>query len=217
MDNSKDSGSQPVLFMGTQTENLEYMYKLVHELSNQLQENKKLRDSILEDMDTLAKRANRGSTEISADINVAQQFIDQRIIASRPANGGGGSGGDGGDDDIDIDNANNPTNESYSTLEHVTRQNKQLKEILSRQQGRNTIVLGVLREHDENLQRSVTLLRDEIHMYHMTIIKWYRDLANKTLFEAEDAQFRSYLDSISDLQQLLDLSRVYRALLQLHP
>ncbi|CDO94516.1 unnamed protein product [Kluyveromyces dobzhanskii CBS 2104] len=222
MDSSKDADNRPVLFMGTQTENLDYMYELVHELSGQLRENEKLREAILEDVDLLSRQLNRGIANVTADVNVAQRFIDQRLKQEVQDSRGLSEKRldekyiSNQNPDQGKSNKQEDTVDSEDTLGHVIKQNEKLKQILLTQQKRNAFALGALRHHDEGLQKCVAMLRDEIYSHHMAILSQARDYAENRLFKAEDSQFDQYLRSVSDLQQLLDICKLYRTLLRAH-
>lgn len=202
MESGKDAENQPVLFMGAQTENLDYMYELVHELSAQLKTNENMRDAVLQDVDLLSRQLNHGNVDVSPDINVTKQFIYKRLK----------------DEELSIqDEEEEDGNEEDNMLHHVTKQNEQLKEILKNQQRRNAVALQALRHHDEGLEICVTMLRNEIYSYHVTVLSRSRGLIENQLYKAEDSQFNQYLESVTDLQQLLDLCKLYRTLLRAHP
>lgn len=199
---TRDSGSasQPVLFMGTQTENLDYMYELVHQLSSQLAQNQQQRAHVMHLIDTLAAQHNSSQGLVPdarplRDIEVARQFLLQRA----PAN----------------DAAAAPLPATHvAALRH---QNAHLRRLLLATQRRNDAALHVLHHHQSALQTAVTLLRNEIHAYHVSVLAKSRLLFQSTLCTLEDSQFAAYLDSITDLQLLLHLSQLYRTILKLHP
>lgn len=190
--NPENHNAQPILFLGTQTENLEYMYSLAQKFTTQLAQNQHRRSLITNEIDILARRVNKSSSNDDlTDLNMTRQFLKQRQIPCSV----------------------NPDN----VTDTLRSQNKLLKELLQSRQNINRSAILDLRQHDDGLQTVISLLRNDLYNKHVTSIRRLRTLFNDRLVPMEDKQFASYLESINDLQLLLELCELYRTILKLHP
>ncbi|AAS52391.2 AEL293Cp [Eremothecium gossypii ATCC 10895] len=178
-----------VIFMNPQTENLQNLYELVEKLARQLNKNKEQRQRLLREVDVLASKAQRGlgTSDFRKDARVVEEFLKRR--------GAGTGGGDG--------------------VESLRAQNSRLRALLAEKQCNNDATLGLLAHHENSLALVVRLLREDVFQHHAALVARCRRAFNERLCAAEDSEFRAYLENATSLQALIDISRVYQALLRL--
>lgn len=182
-----------LVFMNPQTENLQKLYQLVGELSSILNRNKIESNKLLQHIDTLANKLARdnGINNFQRDAHLVKNFLKQRGIESELNTG----------DDI--------------RLETFKKQNQQLKRILDQKNKTNRETLKLLEYHEDSLGIVVKLLRNDVYKYHTQLIQKYKNIFNKCIGEVEDEEFKKYLENICDLQDLINISRVYQTLFRL--
>ena len=62
----------------------------------------------------------------------------------------------------------------------------------------------------------VQFLREDVLEYHRKLVSKCRLLFIQQLVTLEDKEFLDYLQNVSGLQELIDLSEIFRSLLRLH-
>lgn len=187
---------QQPLYMSPQTENLNQMYVLVERLVNQLQANRKEKERVLRNVDVLSKQLNSHlpSEKGRNDAVLFDRFLSQRVALS----------------DKDLSETT-----SANTTKALQRQNEQLRRVLDAKKNLNAETMGVLRVHEDALEQVVALLREDVARYHQSFVDRVRDKLNTELIPLEDKEFSLYWDNINDVQQLIQLSEIYRSLLRL--
>ncbi|CEP63964.1 Far7p LALA0_S09e06480g [Lachancea lanzarotensis] len=192
-------GDQQMVFMSPQTENLDYLYSLVEKVSHQMTENKKKRAELLRGIDVLVNEVNRTSSKTEPpDMNwaVISNFLKQRNIQV---------------DDIPAMTQHNGSGE----MECLREQNRILKQMLGEKQSNNNEMLLLLKVHEGCLRDVVSLLRRDVLSYHHELILKCRQLYKDRICVLEDEEFQHYMNNVSDVQELLDVSEIFRLLLRL--
>lgn len=188
--------AQQQLYMSPQTENLRQMYLLVHKLSGQLQANKTQKQKLLSNIDILSEQLNKGKNNDPReaadehDLVIFNRFLETRGITSRMR--------------------------ERDDLTTLREQNKELKRILSEKVSYNKKTLELLEDHEDGLTEIVSMLRDDVFKYYKTFTERVRKSIQTEMIPLEDAEFTLYLENIDDIQQLMDISAVYRSLLRIH-
>ncbi|CCE91023.1 Far7p TDEL_0C01340 [Torulaspora delbrueckii] len=188
---------QQPLYMSPQTENLSQMYVLVDRLVRQLQANRKEKEQVLRKVDVLSKQLNKQSPaeEGKNDAVLFDRFLSQRVALSQK----------------DI----NETANDSDTVKILQRQNEQLRKVLGAKTNLNKETMDVLRVHEDALEQVVALLRDDVANSHQSFVNRVRSKLNDELIPLEDKEFSLYLDNINDVEQLIQVSEIYRSVLRL--
>lgn len=196
-DRSHGQQQQQPLYMSPQTENLSQMYVLVDRLVRQLQANRKEKEQVLRKVDVLSKQLNKQSPteEGKNDAVLFDRFLSQRVALSQ--------------NDI------NETANDSDTVEILQRQNEQLRKVLGAKTNLNKETMDVLRVHEDALEQVVALLRDDVAKSHQSFVNRVRSKLNDELIPLEDKEFSLYLDNINDVEQLIQVSEIYRSVLRL--
>lgn len=185
---------QQVMFMNPQTENLQHLYELVGKLSRQLVENKEKRAHLLRDIDILSHELDKSKAKTRRDNNIPlfKSFLKQRGYGiSEVAN-------------------------EAEDLQTLRSQNTLLKHLLQEKVVLNNETLALLRVHEHSLNAVVQFLREDVLEYHRKLVSKCRQLFIQQLVTLEDKEFLEYLQNVSGLQELIDLSEIFRSLLRLH-
>lgn len=196
-DRSHAQQQQQPLYMSPQTENLSQMYVLVDRLVRQLQANRKEKEQVLRKVDVLSKQLNKQSPteEGKNDAVLFDRFLSQRVALSQK----------------DIDETANDSD----TVKILQRQNEQLRKVLGAKTNLNKETMDVLRVHEDALEQVVALLRDDVAKSHQSFVNRVRSKLNDELIPLEDKEFSLYLDNINDVEQLIQVSEIYRSVLRL--
>lgn len=196
-DRSHGQQQQQPLYMSPQTENLSQMYVLVDRLVRQLQANRKEKEQVLRKVDVLSKQLNKQSPteEGKNDAVLFDRFLSQRVALSQ--------------NDI------NETANDSDTVQILQRQNEQLRKVLGAKTNLNKETMDVLRVHEDALEQVVALLRDDVAKSHQSFVNRVRSKLNDELIPLEDKEFSLYLDNINDVEQLIQVSEIYRSVLRL--
>ncbi|AMD21819.1 HFL037Wp [Eremothecium sinecaudum] len=181
-----------VIFMNPQTENLQKLYELSQKLSGVLQARKQETRNLIRQIDTLARKSNEEeeTKAFKKDLRVSELFLKQRGIEC---------GKNGPVDNID------------ALKEH----NKKLTDLLTQKTKSNEETVHLLRFHEDSLSMVVKMLRDDVFNYHIQLVEKCRKIFNQRVCEVEDQEFSAYLDNITSLQELIDISRAYQSILRL--
>lgn len=188
---------QQVLFMSPQTENLEYLYSLMDRISQQMTGNKKKRADLLREIDVLVNEVNRSGNKQRAhdpNVGVIRNFLKHR--------------------NVDLEEITEPNDEEDKELRQLRMQNTELKKMLVDKCHSNNETLSLLKVHENYLSDVVSLLRRDVLSYHQELIGKCRLLYEDRVCTLEDSEFKAYMENISDLQELLDVSQVFRMLLR---
>ncbi|AET40517.1 Far7p Ecym_6125 [Eremothecium cymbalariae DBVPG len=182
-----------VMFMNPQTENLKNLYDLVQNLSELLNKNKQERNKLLREIDVLANRMHQSVSpkDYAKDVRVFDIFLKRRGIECE------GNGEEG------------------INLEYVWEQNKRLRAVLDQKSMLNRETSRLLGYHENSLAQVVKLLRDDVFKYHIELIEKCRRVFNEKVCQIEDLEFKAYIENISDIQDLINMSKVYQSLLRL--
>ncbi|SCU81923.1 LAFA_0C07998g1_1 [Lachancea sp. 'fantastica'] len=193
-------GDPQMVFMSPQTENLDYLYSLVDKVSQQMTENKNKRAELLREIDVLVNEVNRTSSKKAPrDTNwaVISNFLKQRNIQV---------------DDTAMTQSNR--SEAFE-VEKLQKQNQILKAMLEEKRGNNNEMLALLKVHEGCLSDVVSLLRRDVLSYHQGLISKCRELYEDRICVLEDEEFKQYMRNVSDVQELLDMSEIFRLLLRM--
>ncbi|KAM3161173.1 Far7p [Lachancea thermotolerans] len=189
---------QQVLFMSPQAENLEYLYSLMNKVSQQMSQNKLKRAELLREIDVLVNEVNRTSIRPrpnNPNIAVISNFLKQR--------------------NVHIENPTEAQVEDERELQCLRQQNAALKSMLKDKCSTNNETLALLKVHETYLSDVVSLLRADVLTYHQELIRMCRSLYQEQVCSLEDNEFKEYMENISDFQELLDVSEIFRLLLRL--
>ncbi|SCU85050.1 LANO_0C03202g1_1 [Lachancea nothofagi CBS 11611] len=192
-------GDQQVVFMSPQAENLEYLYSLVDKISQQMTENKLKRAELLREIDVLVNESNRLSSKKQpqdSNLPVIANFLKQRNVYVK-------------------DVTHHSDNQDDVELECLRRQNSLLKAMLRDKCSNNNETLALLKVHEGYLSDVVSLLRRDVLSYHQALIGRCRALYEERVCMLEDEEFRRYMENISDIQELMEISEIFRLLLRL--
>ena len=109
----------------------------------------------------------------------------------------------------------NETANDSDTVKILQRQNEQLRKVLGAKTNLNKETMDVLRVHEDALEQVVALLRDDVANSHQSFVNRVRSKLNDELIPLEDKEFSLYLDNINDVEQLIQVSEIYRSVLRL--
>ncbi|SCW00009.1 LAFE_0B07426g1_1 [Lachancea fermentati] len=185
---------QQVVFMNPQNENLDHLYDLIHQICRQMDENKQKRARLLRDVDVLANQLNaRSGNENIGDANipVISDFIARRDHTAAST--------------IGVES---------TRIGMLRKQNDILRKMLRNKCLVNNETLNLLKIHEEYLSDAVTLLRQDVLSYRQDLVQRCRSLYEDGLIPLEDREFDEYLLNVMNIQELLDLSSAFRALLR---
>ncbi|SCU82884.1 LAMI_0C01244g1_1 [Lachancea mirantina] len=189
-------GDQQVVFMNPQAESLDCLYSLAGRLTRQLAENKAKRDKLLRDIDVLAREVNvraedQGEVK-DENIPVINAFLQRRNKNIYEWDG-----------------------ETNNKVDVLRQQNVALREMLNKKKESNLETMALLKLHEKSLIDVVAVLREDVLSYHQELLEKCRSLYERRVFQAEDTEFRQYMENVKDVEQLMDLSKIFRALLRL--
>ncbi|SCU90799.1 LADA_0F06480g1_1 [Lachancea dasiensis] len=190
---------QQVIFMNPQTENLEYLYSLVRKIAQQMKENKLKRNDLLKEIDVLVKEVNSSQPKSGMrdpNLSVISNFLKQR--------------------DIDVeDRRQRSDTTSDPELACLQEQNAILRKMFQEKCCYNNETLALLKVHEEYLAEVVSLLRGDVLSYHQSLVEKCREIYDGRLCLLEDEEFGHYIGGIDNLQELLEISEIFRGLLRL--
>ncbi|SCU80387.1 LAME_0B02894g1_1 [Lachancea meyersii CBS 8951] len=192
-------GDQQVVFMSPQTENLDYLYSLVDRVSQQMTENKKKRAALLREIDVLVNEVNRSSLKKpprDTDFEVISSFLKQRNIQVQEP-------------------VTHRSRSDAEEIENLREQNSVLKSMLQEKSNNNNEMLTLLKVHEGCLSDVVSLLRRDVLSYHQGLINKCRELYQDRICVLEDEEFKEYMENVTDVQELLDMSEIFRLLLRM--
>lgn len=187
---------QQPLYMSPQAENLSQMYLLVEKLVKQLQANRQEKQRVLWNVDVLARQLNKKSESDFGknDIVLFNRFLSQRAQPS-------------------VEDTRADLNDSRDKV--LELQNERLRKVLEDKRTLNRETMRLLREHEDGLEQVVTLLRGDVMRYHQMFIRRVQKKFNEEMIPREDHEFELYLDNVKEVQELMDISKLYRVLLRL--
>lgn len=181
-------------FINLQIENLNHLYNLVEQLTTQLSLNRSKRLNLLREIDVLFAQIEKSHdirVKKKNDVSIFNNFLQQR-----------------NKEPIKL-------HEEGRDL-HILRQQKEaLTELLQEKINDNQESGNLLKFYENSLSDVVGLVRDDIYEYHMSLIAQYKEVCYNKIYQAEDAEFKEYLDNVMTVQDLHDLSRIYGLLFRL--
>lgn len=186
--------NQGQLYMNQQNENLEYMYDVLNQLRQQIHENLRIKNTILDEVDNLSIKLDRDPTKrienTHKDILLFDAFLNRKL-----------------ENKVEISETADDKEHDKTFL--LKEQNKKLNRLLEKKKQMVAASVHTLHHHERCLSNVIGLLRQDIMEYQTSTLQEIKKLFMESL-DNEQKEFKEYLKGANDLQEVFDIIKLYK-------